>query len=190
MLRMKRMLLLLLGAAMMIGSLDSCKKKRKPNLTIPFPYTKSKTLPAIDTPFNVISLPIEMTDTFATKVDEFLSIYGQGTTRSQIVSLTPDYMEVLVDAGTSQTFNFVDDSVKVFVDAYNGTNPILVAYKKGIPANSTKIAFDIIRTDIKELFNNPYMQVTLKFNTKPNEKILAGSMFTTNFGFAITVDPN
>jgi hypothetical protein len=65
-----------------------------------------------------------------------------------------------------------------------------VAYKKGIPANAKSIDFDIIQTDIKDLFYSPYMQVTLKFNTKANEKVLAGSNFISNFSFKVVADGN
>jgi hypothetical protein len=34
------------------------------------------------------------------------------------------------------------------------------------------------------------MQVTLKFNTKANEKVLAGSNFISNFSFKVVADGN
>ncbi|QLH44913.1 MAG: hypothetical protein HWD58_04445 [Bacteroidota bacterium] len=93
---------------------------------VDIPYTKSVTLPEV--PALPLSLPFEHTDTFATLVDEFISPYG--FTKADILSVTPVSMNVTIDNSSPQTFNFVDDSAKVYVDAYNGTNPTLVAYVK------------------------------------------------------------
>ncbi len=187
---MNRIISALIIAVITISSITSCKKKSKPDITVTIPYTKAKVLPAIDTPYNIISLPIEITDTFATQVDAYLNTYAGGISKSKIKTLTAETMNVLVDSSTAQTLNFVDDSVKIYVDTYGGTNPVLVAYKKGIPANSKSIDFDIIKTDIKDLFYAPYMQVTLKFNTKANEKVLAGAYFISNFSFKVVADGN
>ncbi|HOZ52788.1 MAG TPA: hypothetical protein PLU17_13070 [Chitinophagaceae bacterium] len=189
---MKRIISVLLVSTAFVISFSCCKKKTtsKSDIVVDIPYSKAKVLPAIDSPFNIISLPIEITDSFATKVDEYLNTYAGGISKSKIKSLKPLSMNVQVDPGTAQTLNFVDDSVKIYVDKYGGTTPILVAYKKGIPNNAKSIDFDIISTDIKDLFYEPYMQVTLKFNTKAGEKVLAGANFISNFAFRIVADPN
>ncbi|HAD34166.1 MAG TPA: hypothetical protein DCF44_06670 [Chitinophagaceae bacterium] len=169
----------------------SCKKKstttppstNSENIVVDIPYTKSKTLtdaiPALP-----LSVPVNITDTFATLVDQYITPYG--FTKNDIISVTPVMMNVVIDNNTSQTLNFADDSVKVFVDAYGGSNPLLVAYKKGIPLNAKSVDMDIENKDFKDYFNNEYMQVTLNFNTRLNEAMAANTTFITNFKFRIT----
>jgi hypothetical protein len=197
---MKQIAVPFLLAIGVLFSISSCKKKGTDNggggngsandIDVTVPYTKSAVLPAIDSPFNLVSLPIEKADTFATKVDEMLNLYAGGISKSKIKTLTAKTMNVIVDGGTGQTFDFVDDSVKVYVDSFGGTNPILVAYKYGIPKGATSIDFNVVNTDIKNLFYAPFMQVTMKFNTVPHEKVLAGSNFVTNFSFRIIASGN
>jgi len=175
-------------------NVTSCKKKSTggggggttSDISVEVPYTKSKTLPEI--PAFPISLPVDITDTFATKSDEYLSLYG--FKKENVKRISPLSMNVIIDNASTQTLDFIDDSVKIYVDAYNGSNPTLVAYKYNIPAGSKSITFDIIDTDIKDYFNQAYMQVTLKFNTKPNQGMLANTNFISNFKFKIVGKPN
>lgn len=187
---MKQTLRFTLLGLLLIGSISACKKKSTStppstssnNVVVDIPYTKSVTLPEV--PALPLSLPFEHTDTFATLVDEFISPYG--FTKADILSVTPVSMNVTIDNSSPQTFNFVDDSAKVYVDAYNGTNPTLVAYVKNIPLNAKSIDFTVVNTDFKDYFNSEYMQVTLKCNTRANEGMANNSTFITNFKFRIT----
>ncbi len=191
---MKKVILLTLLFVVSITILNSCKKKStasttttNPNsnlLDIDVPYTKSKTITDAIPAF-AVSLPVELKDTFATKVDETLSSYP-GITKSSITKITPLLMNATIDNANSQTLDFVDDSVKVYVDAYNGTNPRLVATKYGILPGAKSIDFTVIDTDIKDYFNNEYMQFSLKFFTKPNQGMQANTTFITNIKFKIT----
>jgi hypothetical protein len=95
-------------------------------------------------------------------------------------------MNATIDNANAQTLDFIDDSVKVYVDAYNGTNPRLVATKYGILPGAKSIDFTIIDSDIKDYFNSEYMQFTLKFNSKINQGMLANTTFITNIKFKIT----
>ena len=190
---MKKLLSVCLMAATLMN-VTSCKKKsnggngggNSSDITVEVPYTKSKTLPEI--PAFPVSLPIDITDTFATKSDEYLTAYG--FKKENVKRISPVSMNVMIDNATAQTLDFIDDSVKIYVDAYNGTNPTLVAYKYGIPAGAKSITFDIIDTDIKDYFNQAYMQVSLKFNTKANQGMLANTNFISNFKFKIVGTPN
>lgn len=179
---MKKVIILSFMAVVAIASLNSCKKKYV-NKDIEYPITKNKLL--VDAiPAMAWSLPVELKDTFATKVEETLSPLGM--TKDQIVKITPKSFEAYIDNTNSQTLDFIDDSVKVYVDSYGGTNPILVAYKYGIKPGEKKINFTVVNTDVKDLFNNPYMQFILKFNTKPNQGMQANTNFITSINFIIT----
>jgi hypothetical protein len=171
----------------------SCKKKStgggggggggstKDDIVVEIPYTKTKVLDSI--PPLPLSLPVDITDTFATRSDEYLGLYG--FTKDKVKRVSPMSMNVAIDNLNTQTLDFVDDSVKIFVDAYNGTNPTLVAYAKGIPLGAKSINFTIVDTDIKDYFNSDYMQVSLKFNTRPGQGMQQGTNFISNFKFKI-----
>lgn len=192
---MKRILSVCLIAAALMN-VTSCKKKsnggnggnggNSNDITVEVPYTKSKTLDSI--PPLPISIPVNITDTFATKSDEYLTLYG--FKKENVKRITPVSMNVIIDNATAQTLDFIDDSVKIYVDAYNGTSPTLVAYKYGIPAGAKTIDFTIVDTDIKDYFNAAYMQVTLQFNTKAGQGMLANTNFISNFKFKIVGTPN
>jgi hypothetical protein len=192
---MKKAIILSLLFVVSMTIFNSCKKKStasssntNPNadlLDIEVPYTKLKTITGA-IPALTSSVEFPLTDTFATKVDEYLATYGAGITKDKIVKIAPLSMNVTIDNATAQTLDFVDDSVKVYVDAYNGTNPRLVAVKYGILPGAKSIDFTIIDSDIKDYFNNQYMQFTLKFNSKINQGMLANTTFISNIKFKIT----
>ena len=192
---MKKAIILSLLFVVSMTIFNSCKKKStasssntNPNadlLDIEVPYTKLKTItgaiPALSS-----SVELKLTDTFATKVDEYLATYGAGITKDKIVKIAPLSMNATIDNANAQTLDFIDDSVKVYVDAYNGTNPRLVAVKYGILPGAKSIDFTIIDSDIKDYFNSEYMEFTLKFNSKINQGMLANTTFITNIKFKIT----
>jgi len=192
---MKKAIILSLLFVVSMTIFNSCKKKStasssntNPNadlLDIEVPYTKLKTITGA-IPALTISVEVPLTDTFATKVDEYLATYGAGITKDKIVKIAPLSMNATIDNATAQTLDFIDDSVKVYVDAYNGTNPRLVAVKYGILPGAKSIDFTIIDSDIKDYFNNQYMQFTLKFYSKINQGMLANTTFITNIKFKIT----
>jgi hypothetical protein len=192
---MKKVIILSLLFVVSMTIFNSCKKKStasssntNPNadlLDIEVPYTKAKTLPDSIAAMQW-SLPIELNDTFATKVDEYLATYGAGITKDKIVKIAPLSMNATIDNANAQTLDFIDDSVKVYVDAYNGTNPRLVAVKYGILPGAKSIDFTVIDSDIKDYFNSEYMEFTLKFNSKINQGMLANTTFITNIKFKIT----
>jgi hypothetical protein len=172
----------------------ACKKKSSGgttgggtgnDITVEIPYTKTKTLDTI--PPLPFSVPFNITDTFATKSDEYLSLYG--FTKEKVKRISPVSMNVIIDNANTQTLDFIDDSVKIYVDAYNGTNPTLVAYKYGILPGAKSIDFTIVDTDIKDYFNQQYMQVTLQFNTKPLQAMQKNTNFISNFKFKIVGTP-
>jgi hypothetical protein len=192
---MKKAIILSLLFVVSITIFNSCKKKStasssntNPNadlIDIDVPYTKAKTITdAI--PALTFSIEFPLIDTFATKVDEYLATYGAGITKDKIVKIAPLSMNATIDNANAQTLDFIDDSVKVYVDAYNGTNPRLVATKYGILPGAKSIDFTIIDSDIKDYFNSEYMQFTLKFNSKINQGMLANTTFITNIKFKIT----
>jgi|LakMenEpi03Aug12_release.lakeMendotaPanAssembly.Ray.scaffolds.fasta_scaffold01835_32 hypothetical protein len=192
---MKKILQFSFIACIFILAASACKKKSTANtntnttntqyIDVEIPYTKSKTITdAI--PSLAFSMPIDLKDTFATKVDEYLTTYAPGVKKEDIVKITPMMMNTSIDNTNTQNLDFVDDSVKVYVDAYNGTNPRLVAYKYGILPGATSIDFTVVDTDVKDYFNNQFMQFSLKFNTKANQGMLANTTFITNIKFKIT----
>lgn len=179
----------------LVVNLSSCHKKSSGtgnngngtsnDITTEVPYTKTKTLDTL--PPLPVSLPIILTDTFATKSDEYLTTYG--FTKDRVKKIWATYMNVYIDNSNTQTFDFVDDSVKIYVKAYNGTDSTLVAYKYGILPGAKTMDFTMIDTDLKNYFNSQYMQVTMTFNTKPNQAMKANTNFVSNFKFKITGTP-
>lgn len=187
---MKKIILLSLMTVAVIGSFNSCKRKNKTTLKdIVYPITKNKLLKDSIAPFPISIKDYPLEDTFATKVEETLSPLGMN--KDQIKKITPNFFEAYIDNSNSQTLDFIDDSIKVYVDAYGGNNPRLVAYKYGIKTGEKKVTFTVVDTDVKEYFNNQYMKFILKFNTKPNQGMQANTNFITSIKFIITAEiPN
>ncbi len=191
---MKKIILFSFASFALALTFSSCKHKSTSTVTnntekgttlVPIEYTKIKTL-TDSIPSFTISLPVPLTDTFATKVDEMLATYAPGVTKTDIIYIQPRTMRVTIDNTTAQTLDFVDDSVKVYVGAYGGTDSVLVATKYGILPGAKVIDFNVDQTkDIKDLFYNPYMKFTLKFNTKPYQGMLANTTFVTAIKFEI-----
>lgn len=166
--------------------LSACGKKStdRKTVTIPITFSKTKVLTTA-IPAMPWSIEIPITDTFATKVDEYLSLYAPGVSRADIVSIKPKSFSVYIDNSTAQNFDFVDDSIKVFVDKYGGSDSILVSKKYGVPLSTKSITFDVVEKDIKDLFYSDYMKFILLFNSRPNQGMMANSSFVTNVGFEI-----
>lgn len=193
----------ILFATLILSSLlfaTSCKKKSTATTTnnnnntetieVEVPITKTKTMPdsisngPIAIPYPGLGL---LKDTFATKVDEMLATYGPaGLTKDKIIKIEPMMFEAVIDNTTSQNFDFIDDSVYVYIDKYQGTNPIKVAYAKGIAKGSKQISFTVINTDLKDLFYNDYLEFNLQFGTPAYSVLKANSVFITSLKFKIT----
>lgn len=170
-------------------SLGGCKKKKTTNttkndLTVPIIQEGVKGIDSI-TPLP-ISLPIEWKDTLDSQVDATLS--ANGVSKSQIKSAFAKSMTIDM-LGSAQSFNFIDDSVKIYVDKVGGTAPILIASKHGIPANATTLTFDVISSDIKDFFTADLREMTLKFNTKANQGILSNTQVHYKMEFNVTYTP-
>ena len=79
----------------------------------------------------------------------------------------------------------VDDSINVFIDKFGGTSPVLVATKKGIQPGTTSIIFDMVGPDIKELFYNDYLEISIKFGAKAGHEMKKNTTFITSLQFKV-----
>lgn len=195
---MKNFLQITAVALLLLSTISACKKKSTGSVTnttttnteyieVTIPYTKSKTLTDSIPGFPFSTAMPAMKDTFATKVDEMLATYAPTIKKEDIVSIKPGMMKVVIDNSTNQTLDFVNDSVNVFVDAYNANpaNPRLVAFKKGIPLGAKEINFSVVDTDVKDYFYNEFMEFSLNFNNRPNEGMAANTTFIVSLEFKI-----
>jgi hypothetical protein len=125
---MKKQLFVLILSTLAIGYLAACKKNNSGNndnnnnnivkpveVTIPFTDTTSLNEEIVGLP---ISLPIDYVDTFATKVDEFITPYG--FKKDDITKVSAKYMTISIENNMTQTMNFIKDSVRIYVDSFAG----------------------------------------------------------------------
>lgn len=127
-------------------------------------------------------------DTFATKVDEYISPYG--FTKNDILKVNVTKLSFNIENAPSQTLNFVKDttpySIKVFVDSFNGTMPKMVASKVSVPRNIKSLVFDVVQDDIKDYFRADYMKIMVGFYTQENEGMVADTKIRANYTFKVT----
>lgn len=127
-------------------------------------------------------------DTFATKVDEYITPYGFAKKDIQKVNLTA--LQINIENAPTQFFNFVKDttpvSLKIFVDSLGGSNPKMVAYRTNIPANVNQMELTVDPADIKDFFNADYMKILIGFYTKENEELVGNAKFRVNYTFKVT----
>lgn len=194
---MKKTILLFALGILCVAYISSCKKKgtstnnttnTAETIEVEVPITKTKTLtdslPTIPAPIPYPGLGL-MKDTFATKVDEMLATFAPGVTKDKIISIVPTYFKADIDDSTGQTFDFIDDSVNVYLSKYLDPNEILVATAHGIAKGSKSITFNCVNTDVKDLFYNDYLQFTLKFGSPANSSMKKNSVFITSLKFKI-----
>lgn len=194
-------ILSILSIAVILIQISSCKKTTKGGGTtkkniIVVDIDRSDTtslptaIPAL--PFSVdLSNPPMQIDTFATKVDEYITPYG--FTKAQITKVNLKSLSIVLENSPGQTFNFIKDtltSITVYVDSFSGTTPIPVALLQSRPANATSIQLSVNQTDIKDYFRSDYMKLLVGFRTQENEAMNASTKFRVNYTFTVTADPN
>lgn len=195
---MKKTIYCLALGIMTLTYLSSCKKKSTSTnnnnntttetIEVEVPITKTKTLtdslPNIPAPIPYPGLGL-MKDTFATKVDEMLATFAPGVTKDKIISITPTYFKADIDDSTGQSFDFIDDSVNVYLSKYLDPTEVKVASAHGIQKGSKSITFNCESTDVKDLFYNDFLQFTLKFGSPANSSMKKNSVFITSIKFKI-----
>ncbi|HNB81600.1 MAG TPA: hypothetical protein PLP14_05830, partial [Chitinophagaceae bacterium] len=130
-------------------------------------------------------------DTFATKVDEYITPYGFN--KNQIVKVNLKAISLVLENAPSQTFNFIKDtltSLSIYVDSFSGTTPQVVAFKVKRPLNVNNLVLDVNSTDIKDYFRSEFMKLLVGFRTQENEGVDASTKFRVNYTFTVTADPN
>lgn len=206
---MKRLSLLLLLVTLTCLGFNSCKKKstgggdnnnnnnnnNTETIDVDVPITKTETItdsvPTLPVPIFYPGIPGLMSDTFATNVDQMLLTYAPpGITKDKIVKIVPKSFSVYIDNTTDQNFDFIDDSVHIFIDKYGGTSPVMVAKANGIAKGTKSLEFNVIPTDIKDLFYNDFLEFSLRFGIPANSTLKKNSVFVTNIKFTITAYKN
>ncbi|MBK7586866.1 MAG: hypothetical protein IPI22_00245 [Bacteroidetes bacterium] len=178
-------------------SFTCCKKKSTTtnngngnDIVVNIDRSDTTTLPSAIPPLpgslDFSATPMQI-DTFATKVDEYISPYG--FTKNDIIKVNLVKLNMIIENAPGQTFNFVKDSLislKVYVDSFGGTAPKLVAQKVSIPAGSTSVEFDVMPDDIKDYFRADYMKILVAFRTQEYEGLAANAKFRVNYTFRVT----
>ncbi len=132
--------------------------------------------------------PLQL-DTFATKVDEYITPYGFH--KKDIVKVLVKKLNMVIENAPGQTFDFVKDqpvSIKVFVDSFNGTNPKMVGYLDNVPRGMTSLELNAVQDDIKDYFRADYMKILVAFRTQENEGCVAGAKFRVNYTFEVSAN--
>ncbi len=199
---MKRLVLLSVLSVITVFAFttSSCKKKKdngngndnKDIITVPIDRSDTTSLP-FPLPANPNSLdftqppfgPLQL-DTFATKVDEYITPYG--FQKKDIISVKVKKLNMVIENAPGQTFNFVKDqpvSIKVFVDSFTGTSPKMVASLDNVPRGQTSLELDAVQDDIKDYFKADYMKIMVAFRSQEDEGCAAGAKFRVNYTFEI-----
>ena len=193
---MQRIISALFLASILILGVSSCKKKSTKKDLIEVDVSRSDTtsLPASIPPLAIsldFTSPPMQIDTFATKVDEYISPYGFN--KSQITKVVLKSINIILENSPGQTFNFVKNappSLSVYVDSFAGTTPQLVASIQDRPAGATNMSLNVNGVDIKDYFRSEYMKLLVGFKTEENEGLNAATKFRVNYVFTVFADPN
>ncbi len=195
----------LVGLALLIISIgfSSCGKKGSGNnggggngggsgSTIEVPISRSDTtslpisLPPLAVSFDFATTPVQI-DTFATKVDEYITPYG--FKKSDITKVEVTALNIVLENAPGQTFDFIKDtltSIRVYVDSFNGTTPLQVAFKQSITPGTSSLTLTVDPVDIKDYFRADYMKLLVGFRTQENQGLAAATKFRVNYGFKVT----
>jgi hypothetical protein len=169
-----------------VVSIISCKKKSsdtsKVETSLIINQEGIKEIPS--TPAFSISWPVDLKDTLEDQLDA--TLVANGVTKNQISKVYAKSMEVDI-VGLGQTFDFIDDSVKIYVNKIGSSSPILVASKKGIQLGATSISLDVIKDDVKDIFLSDSRELILRFNSRPNQGIGQGTKFHYKMQFLMMV---
>lgn len=206
---MKRIIVLAFSAALFTMGIGACKKHNGSDnnnggggnsgniVEVPIDRSDTTTLPnaipALPVSLNFMDStsfpggPMQV-DTFATKVDEYITPYG--FTKNDIQSVQVTKLRINIENAPGQTLNFVKDttpvSIKVFVDSFGGTSPKLVAYSNSVPRNITQLELSVDPGDIKDYFRANYMKILIGFRTQENEGLDGAAKFRVNYTFKVT----
>jgi hypothetical protein len=199
---MNRIISVLFIAVTFIG-ISSCKKKssgggsKKDIIIVDVDRSDTTSLasalPALAASLDFTTAPLGpmQLDTFATKVDEYLGMYGFKS--SQITKVNLKSLSIIIENSPGQKFNFIKDSLtslRVYVDSFSGTTPIEVAYKTSVPRDQTSLNLAVDPVDFKDVFRSQYMKLLVGFRTQENEGVTASTKFRVNYTFTVTADPN
>lgn len=157
---------------------------RSDTTTLPIP------IPASPFSIDLSSTPYQI-DTFATKVDEYITPYG--FSKAQITKVNLKSLSIVLENAPTQTFNFIKDSLtslRVYVDSFSGSTPKQVASIQSRPANVKTLNMIVDGADIKDYFKSDFMKLLIAFRTQENEGLANGTVFRVNYTFTVTADPN
>lgn len=199
---MKQFISLALLAICMNMVFTACKKGKngggstikKDPITVPIDRSDTTTLPTAIPPLTMsldFTTPPMQIDTFATKVDEYIGSYG--ITKNQITNVHLKSLQIRLENSPGQTFDFIKNtppSLKVYVDSFSGTNPVMVASVQTITPGATVIDLNVESVDIKDFFRSDYMKLLVGFKTQENQGLNAAAVFRVNYSFVVTADPN
>ncbi|MEN9338787.1 MAG: hypothetical protein RIQ62_99 [Bacteroidota bacterium] len=195
---MKQIAVPFLLAIGVLFSISSCKKKgsdggKKDIIVVDIDRSDTTSLAdsigalAFSIPFD----PPMKLDTFATKVDEYITPYGFN--KGQITKVNLKSLSIVIENSPSQTFNFIKDTLvplTIYVDSFTGTTPKPVAFLYSRPASVKTLNLTVDGTDIKDYFRSEFMQLLVGFRTQENEPVYKNTKFRVNYTFTVTADPN
>lgn len=195
---MKQFISLSLIAVFLTVAFTECKKKKtstpKDLVEVDIDRSDTTTLPSAIPPLTMsldFTTPPMQIDTFATKVDEYIGPYG--FTKSQITKVYLKSLQIIIENSPGQTFDFIKDappSLKVYVDSFSGTTPLMVASIQNRIAGTTTINLNVESVDIKDYFRSEFMKLLVGFKTEENQGLSSSAKFRVNYRFHVTADPN
>ena len=193
---MPRIISALFFASVLIFGATCCKKKstKKDPIEVDIYRSDTTTLPTAIPPLAIsldFTSPPMQIDTFATKVDEYITPYGFN--KGQITKVVLKSLNIVLENSPGQTFNFVKNSppsLSVYVDSFAGNTPQLVASIQNRPAGATTMTLDVQNKDIKDYFRSQYMKLLVGFKTEENEGLSSDTKFRVNYVFTVYADPN
>lgn len=165
------------------SSTDFVDIDRSDTTSLPYP------IPAVPTAIDFSAPPLGpvQLDTFATKVDQYISPYG--FTKNDIVKVNLTKLQMVIENAPGQTFDFVKDtliSIRIFVDSFGGTAPKMVAHKDHITPGINTLVLDVETNDIKDYFRADYMKISAGFWSQENQALDGASKFRVNYTFRVT----
>ncbi len=184
-----------------ISIFSCCKKKTTTNnnnntvndIVVEKNYFGLNTMDATDSMFFAalggVTIPASspiLLDTFATKVDVTLAPYG--VTKDKIKSVTATSLSLEITNNPGQLLDFMD-TVRIYIDSFNGNTPKLLAYKNAVPLGLRTLALDVITDDFKNYFKADFCKILLGGHVRSGYPIKSGTEFKYNCGFRITATP-
>jgi hypothetical protein len=191
---MKQSNILLVVAVLSIGAFSCCKKEAdKPDIEQSLSFAGERTMGLQDSMvfalLGGVSIPANspiLLDTFATKVEETLAPFG--VKKENIKSVTANSLSLQILNNPTQYLDFMD-TVRIYIDSFNGNTPQLLASYNNIPLGLRSINLTTVSSDFKNYFKADFCKILLGGHVRAGYPILSNTQFKFNCGFKVVATP-